>query len=608
MQGKQGSWRTRKFESLQKISWDGFISKDWSALLLAIFLGSIIFLALPHGAGATDVSGDILSDRTWTKAASPYIVKGNISVVTGVTLTIQPGVAVKFDGAYGLVIDGALIAQGTAAENITFTTNKPGQYWNYLDFRAGSANAVYDASGNYVSGSILQYCLVEYAGNPVSKVYGRAAVQLTNAHPFIDHCTIRHNQARGIKAGELLRTLKITNNTIIDNDATIDGGDGGSGGGIRLGQYQADPLPYGPSIIFNNTIASNKAKGTGGIDIYLSPLDHIVISKNIIRNNTSVNGAGGIDAEAYVIITENIILDNISTNNIGANSGGGAIHGQAGITNNILCGNQGGALNSYNWYAGFTVSHNAILRNTAINYSAFSFTWPGSGSSIIQFTNNLVTANKTTGPNPTATCSTWDKWQLQQTRFVLNYNNIFGNTATYDLENKTPYGAADINAENNWWGATEPTEIQGKIFDWHQDSTRGLVDYSPWENALRTDVPISPPLNLKVSYGADGFKLTWQANLEADLSGYKIYWGTTSGYPYANVRDVGQVTSYTFTDLPKGNYYFALTSYDTDYSPDTDDPATIVNENQTQGHESWFSEEQTIPKGIIPRIMLLLMD
>lgn len=284
MQGKQGSWRTCKFESIQKMSWDSFMSKNWPALLLAIFLGSIIFLALPHGAGATDVSGDILSDRTWTKAASPYIVKGNISVVTGVTLTIQPGVAVKFDGAYGLVIDGALIAQGTAAENITFTTNKPGQYWNYLDFRAGSANAVYDASGNYVSGSILQYCLVEYAGNPVSNVYGRAAVQLTNAHPFIDHCTIRHNQARGITAGELEHTLKITNNTIIDNDATIPspgGWDGGSGGGIWLRQYQAAPLPYGPSIIFNNTIANNKANGVGGINIYNSPTApyRIVISK-----------------------------------------------------------------------------------------------------------------------------------------------------------------------------------------------------------------------------------------------------------------------------------------------------------------------------------------
>ena len=193
------------------------------------FLGSIIFLALPHGAGATDVSGDILSDGTWTKAASPYIVKGNIAVVTGVTLTIQPGVAVKFDGAYGLVITATLIAQGTAAENITFTTNKPGQYWNYLDFRAGSANAVYDASGNYVSGSILQYCLVEYAGNPVSNVWGRAAVQLTNAHPFIDHCTIRHNQARGIRAGELEHTLKITNNTIIDYNTPSTGGWGKRG-------------------------------------------------------------------------------------------------------------------------------------------------------------------------------------------------------------------------------------------------------------------------------------------------------------------------------------------------------------------------------------------
>ncbi len=32
-----------------------------------------------------------------------------------------------------------------------------------------------------------------------------------------------------------------------------------------------------------------------------------------------------------------------------------------------------------------------------------------------------------------------------------------------------------------------------------------------------------------------------------------------------------------------------VTAYDVDYTPADDDKGTIVNENQTNGHESWFT-------------------
>jgi PKD repeat protein len=46
-----------------------------------------------------------------------------------------------------------------------------------------------------------------------------------------------------------------------------------------------------------------------------------------------------------------------------------------------------------------------------------------------------------------------------------------------------------------------------------------------------------------------------------DLSGYSIYYGATSGH-YTNSIDVGNVTTYTFTNLPKGTYYFVVAAYD----------------------------------------------
>ncbi len=64
--------------------------------------------------------------------------------------------------------------------------------------------------------------------------------------------------------------------------------------------------------------------------------------------------------------------------------------------------------------------------------------------------------------------------------------------------------------------------------------------------------------------------LSWNANTEPDLAGYKIYYGTsprTGTCPpggYTNNVNVGNVTSYTFNNLTNGQtYYFSVTAYDT---------------------------------------------
>src|SRR6266576_3894323 len=72
----------------------------------------------------TNVSGGIYANTTWTLANSPYIVVDTVVVFPGVTLTIQPGVVVKFDSTKYLEIrNGTLIANGTAVDSITFTAN-----------------------------------------------------------------------------------------------------------------------------------------------------------------------------------------------------------------------------------------------------------------------------------------------------------------------------------------------------------------------------------------------------------------------------------------------------------------------------------------------------
>ncbi len=56
--------------------------------------------------------------------------------------------------------------------------------------------------------------------------------------------------------------------------------------------------------------------------------------------------------------------------------------------------------------------------------------------------------------------------------------------------------------------------------------------------------------------------LTWSANTEPDLSGYRVHWGTTSRR-YTHTIEVGKATEWTITDLVVGTrYFFSVTAVD----------------------------------------------
>jgi chitodextrinase len=59
-----------------------------------------------------------------------------------------------------------------------------------------------------------------------------------------------------------------------------------------------------------------------------------------------------------------------------------------------------------------------------------------------------------------------------------------------------------------------------------------------------------------------GVKLSWEANTEDDLAGYKVYTATEPGN-YNLAVTVGNVTKWTVSGLePDTTYFFATTAYD----------------------------------------------
>mgnify|MGYP006299498725 CR=1 FL=1 len=70
-------------------------------------------------------------------------------------------------------------------------------------------------------------------------------------------------------------------------------------------------------------------------------------------------------------------------------------------------------------------------------------------------------------------------------------------------------------------------------------------------------------VNLCSKIYAGDVNVTWDPNSEPDLSGYKVYYGTSSR-SYSTILDVGNTTEHTITNLTDGvQYYFAVTAYDT---------------------------------------------
>lgn len=93
-----------------------------------IFLLAFFIFHGPQVFASTLVDTDITQDTTWTQAGSPFIVMASIKVFANVTLTIEPGVVVKFNPIFSysnnsIFVLGKLIANGTTENKIYFTSN-----------------------------------------------------------------------------------------------------------------------------------------------------------------------------------------------------------------------------------------------------------------------------------------------------------------------------------------------------------------------------------------------------------------------------------------------------------------------------------------------------
>ena len=432
--------------------------------------------------GATVYTG------TWLDHNVPYIITGDFVVDDGDTLTIDAGTEIKFNGNRTMTVYGALVADGTPSEHITFTSYEsvpaPGD-WRYVHF--------------YVSepGSMLDYCDFSYGGS----LDGNIKCQTTDAFP-ISNCSFTNSQTAGIYLRE--NSDPIISDCLIEDNQTY---------GIRIFSNTCDPQISDCTVQNNGsyailTYADNLKDISGTMSITGNAHNSIRAYGENISTGTWQNHGVPYDFAGTVNVNDGSVLTITAGDTIRFDGNYGlTVYGQLsangtdsehivftrsptyagnwqhvyfyfpyGTCNMDYCDLTYGGSNAGMVY--FRGASNYVdLDYCTVKYS------DNSGLYIIDnsdpsIENCVITANTGHGIQVSGSCE--PTFGSDPTEWNDIYNN-----GTYDLYN----GNEDITANYVFWGDDDPSYIETRIYHYPDYSSLGWVDYSPWSSSPHGEMP-----------------------------------------------------------------------------------------------------------------------
>ena len=231
-----------------------------------------------------------------------YIVD-NLTVSPSAVLTIEPGVVIKLTNYYNdIIVNGALVANGTTAEKIVFTsikddskggdTNNDGNTsspdngnWYKIDFNASSSDSL----------NVLRNCVFRYGGSGAyiyDNKYG--IIRAFNCKVVIDSSVIEHSSTAGIGVFGSAHPI-ISNDTIVNISYS----------------------PIAMSMFSNPSFSNNFASNVGYMALGIVPETYSVDATVPVRNFAGYNnityylfGALTVNTSTNITIPAGIVFKN----------------------------------------------------------------------------------------------------------------------------------------------------------------------------------------------------------------------------------------------------------------------------------------------------------
>ncbi|RFF29277.1 right-handed parallel beta-helix repeat-containing protein [Wenzhouxiangella sediminis] len=396
-------------------------------LVLAALFAKSVF-------GATDVSGSISVDTTWSDPV--YHVVDSVTVEPGVTLTISTGAVVKFDYGKFLNVRGTLNAQGTDQERVYFTDIRD-------DGAGGDSNG--DGSdtepgvpwwqGIYVrdgGSALLDRVEIRYAGR-YYQYYEPGAVYKTGSGTLtLTRSTIRDSDRRAI-------VLNATNAAHVIENNLIDG----------TAQYQGIYLRDASG---NSTISDNLIIGAATYGIHGRDDSSATLSANTIRSSGHSGIFLGSNSITGDMVIENNTIEDSTYHGVYIQNAAGAVT----VSNNRIYGNGNNGI--FLSQSTLPITDNRIYGNAMRGiYLAGSETTPDIFRNDIR--DNDIGILIVSSADPLIGGS------------AANANDIHAN-ASHGVQNTTD--TITVDARFNWWGAasgpyhanTNPDGEGNEVSDW----------------------------------------------------------------------------------------------------------------------------------------------
>jgi hypothetical protein len=290
-----------------------FLCLFWTVVLEG-FLLPCTTMAQTH-IGESQVSGN------WTKAGSPYLIKGNITIPAGKMLTVAPGTTIIFSGRYNIQVKGSIRALGEEDEPINISCADSLR----IKSSAGWRGIKIQGNLSQKDSSMFSWCRISFGNatdDKVEKCRGGAIFADSCHYLKISHCTFLHNIA--VAGG----AVYVRNSTIIVEGCHFEKNKSLTDGGALC-------IVRCKMKMYNNTLLNNDAHTLGGA-LMLQNMKGL-FANNVIAENTSGFG-GGI---ALIHDTSSFINNTIASNK--SLSNGGGVHMEKSTTrfiNSILWDNQ----------------------------------------------------------------------------------------------------------------------------------------------------------------------------------------------------------------------------------------------------------------------------